>query len=385
MVKNNEKHVFIVGSRGYHFAHGGWETFVDNLVDHYDDTNTIFHISELSFEKKESIHPKKNIYVDYIKVPHFGHMTMLIQTIKAFKYYLNYIKKNKLKNCYIYVLGLKLAHYLVVKKRKLKKLGIKLYLNPDGLEWKRSKWNYFVKKFFLLSEKLMLNYCDMIICDSKGIVDYIEQTYPKNKVPKKYIAYGTIPVTIDQSLENSVMRQYNLKKDNFFLIVCRFVPENNFELIIREFMKTNINKELVIVGNINDKKFYNSLLKKTSFDKDKRIRFLGPIYDVKGLTIIRNNAFAYIHGHSVGGTNPSLLESMSTVNLNILYDVNFNSLIGQDSCLYFNSNDGSLSSLLSNVNYLKKIQKTYGIKAKAIVKNHFTWEIIINKYKEIFK
>ena len=248
------KHVFIVGARGYHYKYGGWETFVDNLVDNYEDENTIFHISELAYKKKESINPKDNIFVDYIKVKNVGSATMLIQTIKSFKYYLRYIEKNKIENACIYVLGLKLGPYLILKKGKLKKLNVKVLLNPDGLEWKRAKWGYFVKKFFLLSERLMFNHCDMLVCDSKGIVEYIESTYPKNKVPKQYIAYGTTnfrEITLQE--EKDILEKYNLKTNNYFVVICRLVPENNFELIISEFKKTNIDKELVFVSDTNTK------------------------------------------------------------------------------------------------------------------------------------
>ncbi len=378
------KNVFIIGSRGYHYKHGGFERFVDNLIDNYDDPNTIFYISELTHIKKERYSPKKNVYVDYIKVGNWHNATMLIQTIKAFKYYVNYIEKQQMSNCVIYVLGLKLGPYLKWYRRKLKKLGIKVYFNPDGLEWKRSKWNFFIKHFFLLEERWMLNNCDLIICDSKGILDYINKKYPHNKVPKKYIAYGTIPVEIKESQEQKILNKYHLVPNQYFIIVCRFVPENNFELIIKEFMKTNINKELVIIGNIDNKKFYNKLLKRTHFDKDKRIRFLGPIYDMLGLTIIRTNAFGYLHGHSVGGTNPTLLESMLTVDLNILYDISFNREVGQDSCLYFSNKEGDLAKLLMNNKKLEKAKKELSKKAKAIIRKNFTWEYIVNEYKKIF-
>ena len=106
---------------------------------------------------------------------------MLICTIKALNYYLKYIKRNDIKNAYIYILGLKLGPVLKFKKRKIKNLGITTIVNPDGLEHKRSKWGVLVKKFFLLSEKWMLNNCDLIICDALGIKRYINNKYPKLK------------------------------------------------------------------------------------------------------------------------------------------------------------------------------------------------------------
>ena len=227
-----ERNIFIIGSRGYHYEHGGFERFVDNLIDNYHDNNTIFHVSELSCELRKQGHPKDNVYIDYIKVGKLKSATMLIHTMKSFRYYVKYIEEKKISNSIIYVLGLKLGPYLKWYRKKLKKLGIKIYLNPDGLEWKRSKWNVFIKKFFLIEEKWMFNYCDLIICDSKEILDYINNKYPNNKVPKKYIAYGTIPLAMDNNTSMNILKQYNLIPNNYFVIICRFVPENNFELII---------------------------------------------------------------------------------------------------------------------------------------------------------
>ena len=117
---------------------------------------------------------------------------------------------------------------------------------------------------------------------------------------------------------------------------------------------------------------------------DKRIKFIDGIYDEKKLACIRKNAYLYIHGHSVGGTNPSLLEALSLTDLNILYDVCFNHDVGKDSCLYF-KDTGSLTKLLNNKELLDKNKSVLGKKAKNIIKNNYTWEIIVNKYKSIFK
>ena len=168
------RHVFIIGSRGYHYNYGGWETFVSNLVDNYNDLDTVFYISEYTNDKNSDIRViSDNIIVFPIYVGNFKSATMFIYTIKSFKYFVKYISTNNIKNSYMYILGLKLFNYLSLYKNKLKKLNITTIVNPDGLEHERSKWSYPVKKFFLLSEKLMLNNCDMIICDAIGIEKYI--------------------------------------------------------------------------------------------------------------------------------------------------------------------------------------------------------------------
>ena len=377
------KHIFIIGARGYKARYGGWETFVTKLVDNYSDEEVIFHISGLS-EKESRLENKinDNIITDEFYIKQNGGLKMLLCTIKAFKYYLKYIKKNNIDKAYIYVLGLKLGPLLKLYKNKIKRLNITTLVNPDGLEHERSKWSYPVKKFFLLSEKWMLFNCDIIVCDAKGIKKYIDLKYPSLRKKTIYIAYGTDKIDLSCVNEEEVLKEYNLKKNDYILMVGRFVPENNYELVINEFMKSNINKKLVIISNLSSSNYYKEVTMKTNCQNDDRIQFINGVYDEKKLSTIRKNAFAYIHGHSVGGTNPSLLEALSLTNLNILYDVNFNKDVGKDSCVYF-KNEGSLTKILDNIKDYDR--KKLGKEAKKIIEENFTWDIIVNKYKHIFR
>ena len=377
------KHIFIIGSRGYKAKYGGWETFVTNLVDNYNDDNTIFHVSGLSETKNElNNQVSKNLITDSFYIRKNGGIKMLLCTIKAFKYYIKYIKENNIKNSYLYILGLKLGPLLKLYKNKLNSLGITILVNPDGLEHERSKWNYLVKKFFLLSEKWMLFNSDIIVCDAKGIKKYIDLKYPKLKKKTIYIAYGTNKVDLSNIDEKGILKEYNLKKNDYCLMVGRFVPENNYELVITEFIKSKINQKLVIISNISSSNYYNEMISKIKCLNNNRIIFIDGIYDQEKLAVIRKNAYAYIHGHSVGGTNPSLLEALSLTQLNILYDVNFNREVGGSSCLYFKE-EGSLTKILNNIkNYNRR---SLGNKAKKIIEDDFTWKIIIDKYKNIFR
>lgn len=375
------KNIFIIGARGYHANYGGWETFVSNLVDNYNDKNTIFHISSLgekAFEEKIN----DNVFVNYFNIKLNGGFKMLLCTIKAFHFYLKFIKNNNLNNCYIYVLGLKLGPILMLNKMRLKRLGIKVFVNPDGLEHERSKWNLLVKKFFLLSEKWMLNNCNVIVCDAKGIKKYIDIKYPKLRKKTIYIAYGTNKIDLSNVNEKEILKDYNLSKKNYILMVGRFVPENNYELVIKEFLESKTDKKLVIVSNLSSSGYYDELFDKLNLYGNKRIMFIDGIYDEIKLAVIRKNAYAYIHGHSVGGTNPSLLEALSLTDINILYDVNFNKDIGKSSCLYFDKTK-HLAKIINNLGNCDS--KKMGKECKKIIEDNFTWEIIVNKYKEIFR
>ena len=378
------KNVFIIGSRGYHENYGGWETFVTNLVDNYNDPNTLFYISKITINDEKEIKVNDNIKVFPIKVKNYGGLNMFKYAIKSLNKTIEYIEKEHIENAYIYILGLKLLNYLGLKKNKLHKLGATIIVNPDGLEWKRSKWNKIAKKFFLLSEKWMLKNSDIIICDSLGIKDYVDNRYPNVKDKTTYIAYGSNKFDFSSINESEILKKYHLKKDNYCLMVGRCVPENNYELVIKEYMNSKINKDLVIISNLDSSNYYNELTSITNCNSDKRIKFINGVYDTTSLAVIRKNAYLYIHGHSVGGTNPSLIEALSLTDLNILYDVSFNRYAGMDSSLYFKFK-GDLTKLLDDTTYLDSIRKEKGKWAKEIVKNNFTWKIIVDKYKEIFR
>ncbi|MFI3307178.1 MAG: DUF1972 domain-containing protein [Mycoplasmatota bacterium] len=377
------KNIFIIGSHGYQKNYGGWETFVKNFCDYYDKTKANIFVTEVSYEKKKN-YKKNKINCLPIKTKKCGSATMMIYSIKALFDIKKYIKTNKMDNCIIYILGLRQGIFLQLLYPYFKKNNIKVYLNPDGLEWKRSKWNKYIKKYFLYCEKVMALNCDGIICDSNGIKTYFEKAYPKNKVKKHFIAYGTKTFDFNNINQDLILEKYNLVKDNYCLVVGRCVPENNFELIIKEFMKSNIKKELVIISNITGSPYYEQLKQITNCQIDKRIRILPGIYNEEYLSTIRKNAFLYIHGHSVGGTNPSLLEALSLTDLNILYNVNFNKQVGLNSCLYFSDKNNDLRKVL-NDKKLKSYKNKLGKLAKQRISDEYTWEYIVNKYEKVFK
>ena len=162
------------------------------------------------------------------------------------------------------------------------------------------------------------------------------------------------------------------------------MPENSFEIMIREFMKSNSKRDFAIITNVNDK-FLNELERKLHFKSDKRIKFVGTVYDKELLKKIRENAYAYFHGHTVGGTNPSLIEALSSTDLNLLVDVGFNREVAKDCAMYWKREDGYLADLIDKADRLtqNEIEK-YGDKAKKRVKEAYTWEYICALYEHVF-
>lgn len=366
------KNIFIIGSRGYHVNYGGWETFTSRLIDNYNDPDTHFYVTQLTHNKNDAIVDNDLVTVIPIYTRKVGGATMFLHSIRAFKACVSVAEEGDI----FYVLGLKLFNYLKRKRKKLKKIGVKVFVNPDGLEWQRSKWNKYVKKFFLKSENLMLNNTDIIICDAKGIKSYVDRKYKHLKKITRYIPYGF--ETYELKDEDKTLSKYSLEKNNYCLVVARCEAENNFELIVKAFMKSKLDKQLVVITNASGSSYYNELIEKTNCKSDQRIKFIDGVYNKKELASIRKNAYMYIHGHSVGGTNPSLIEALSLTDVNVLYNVSFNRDIGEKACLYFKSQKDLVKILES------KVDKSLGEKAKEIAFANYTWDKIVDQYKAVF-
>lgn len=383
------KNIMIIGSRGYKASYGGWETFVTNLIENYNDKDTQFHVAELTHNKKEDkkVIKKGNVFCPQVYSPKVGFVTMFIYAILALKRTKKYIQKQNLENVVVYVLGCRVGPFYPFLIHGLKKQGIKVYLNPDGLEWQREKWVWWIKICFKISEYFMVKHSDIIVCDSKAIQNYIDNRYKKFHKPSYFIPYGA---ELNQkecktNIVKKMYKKYQLVENNYYLIVGRFVPENNYELIIKEFMKADTKRDLVIVSNVEENKFYKELKERTKFDTDKRIKFIGPVYGKEALLYIRKNAYAYIHGHSAGGTNPSLLEALASTKLNILYNAVYNVEVGMMSSLYFSKLEGDLVRQIKKCeNFTEKEIKKYEKLAQERIKTEYTWKLVVENYKKIW-
>ena len=382
------RNIFIVGSKGIPANYGGYETFVENLTDKKKSKDIKYHVACLGKEDKEDFE-YNNARCFTVKVPNIGPAKAILYDLRAIKKSINYIKENNIDSAIIYILACRIGPFLHHYKKQMEKLGISLYINPDGHEWMRAKWSKPVKKYWKVSEKLMVKESDLVICDSKNIEKYILESYSKYNPKTIYIAYGadTEKSKLDDN-DVKLLEWYknnNLSSKNYYLVVGRFVPENNYETMIKEFMKSNTKKDLVLVTNVEKNKFYEKLKKATNFENDKRIKFVGTVYDKELIKKIREQAYGYLHGHSVGGTNPSLIEALATTDLNLLFDVGFNREVAENGALYWNLDAENLSKLIDECDKIQYSKITeLSNNAKKRVYEEYTWKKIIERYENIF-
>lgn len=385
--QTEKQQIFIIGSKGIPANYGGFETFVEKLTKNQKSSHIRYHVSRLADDDLRYEYNGAKCFD--VKIPNIGPSKAIYYDIRALRLCIDYCKKRpSIRQPIFYVLACRIGPFMGYYKKQIKALGGILYVNPDGHEWKRMKWNALTRKYWKLSEKLMVKHADMLICDSKNIEKYIQREYRKYNPHSVFISYGSdlkSSILADDNVK--LMRWYaekGLQSNEYYLVVGRFVPENNYEIMIREFMKSNTKKNFAIITNV-DEKFWKKLNKRTCFQKDPRVKFVGSVYDQDLLKKIRENAYGYLHGHEVGGTNPSLLESLGSTRLNLLLDVGFNREVGENGALYWNKENGNLTALIEKADKMdsEQISLLESISKKRISEK-YSWDYIVAQYERLF-
>lgn len=381
------QHVFIVGSKGIPGNYGGYETFVDRLTEyHQNNPNLKYHVACKAKDTKTFEYHNADCFD--VKVPSIGPAQAIYYDVAALNQCVRYIKRHNIQHPIVYILACRIGPFAAHFQRVIHKLGGKLYINPDGHEWMRAKWSAPVRKYWKISEQLMTKHCDLLICDSKNIEKYIHDEYGKYNPKTTFIAYGAetrkSKLADDDPKLIAWYKEKGLSPKSYYLVVGRFVPENNYEIMIREFMKSHSKRDFALITNVSDK-FLEELKEKTHFDQDPRIKFVGTVYDKELLMKIRENAYGYFHGHEVGGTNPSLLEALGSTDLNLLLDVGFNREVAENSALYWTKQSGNLASLVDWADGMNADEiSELGKKASLRIVEAYSWQHIADEYEGCF-
>lgn len=382
-----KKQVFCIGSKGIPAEYGGFETFMDNLTKYRHKDDIRYHVARIAESNGRYVYNDAKCFD--VKTPQVGAGRAVIYDLRAIKRCVKYCQERpEITNPIFFIMACRIGPFMGHYKRKIEKLGGKVILNPDGHDWSRRKWSKPVRAYWKISEKLMVKYADRIVCDSQEIEKYINKEYACYNPNTTFIAYGADLTASTYTDDSDVFEQW-LKDNNtaagkYYIVVGRFVEENNFDVIIREFMKSSTDKKLIILTTPNEK-LAKEINRQFRYREDKRIIISHPIYDKELVKKIRENAFAYIHGHEVGGTNPSLLEALASTSVNLVLDVKYNREVVQDAGLYWNKDAGSLAEVISKVEKMDACEKaSLDVKAKERIKDHYTWDYIAQRYEEEF-
>ena len=408
MQSGEVQHVFLVGAKSLG-AYGGYETFINKLTEYHQNNPKIKYHVACKANGDGSMNPYKtpgaqiindheftyhNAHCFRVKIPEkLGPAQAVYYDVAALHESCEIIKRDKIPHPIVYIMACRIGPFMEHYYHEIHKLGGKVHLNPDGHEFLRAKWPAPIRKYWKISEQMMVKWSDLVICDSKTIEQYIHDCYDgkgtKGRNPKTtFIAYGAETRKSKLADDDKKLLEWYAKKGlrplGYYLVVGRFVPENNYETMIREFMKSKTKCDFAIITNVNEK-FLNELEHKLHFRKDKRIKFVGTVYDQELLKKIRENAYAYFHGHTVGGTNPSLIEALGSTDLNLLIDVDFNREVACDCALYWNQTPGNLAALIDKADTLKPEEiQLLAAKAKKRVAEEYTWEKICSLYQKCF-
>lgn len=406
-MKKEIQNVFLVGAKSLG-AYGGYETFINKLTEYHQNkayikyhvackANGDGHMDETKVAGAVKISDTEftyhNAHCFKIHVPNIGPAQAIYYDVAALHTCCEYIEKHKIRSPIVYIMACRIGPFAGYYYRKIHKLGGRVYLNPDGHEWMRAKWSTPIRKYWKISEQIMIKYCDLAICDSVTIEKYIHTCYDGKGIKgtdpvTTFIAYGaeTRKSTLADDDEKLLgwYAEKRLGPKDYYLVVGRFVPENNYETMIREFMLSKTKKSFAIITNVNDR-FLDELEQKLHYRADSRIKFVGTVYDQELLMKIRENAYGYFHGHEVGGTNPSLLEALGSTNLNLLLDVGFNREVAEDAALYWTKETGNLAKLIEQTDTMEADTiSAFGAKAKDRIRNAYSWQYIADQYENAF-
>lgn len=356
--------IAILGTRGVPNYYGGFEQFAEFFsVYLVEKGHEVYCYNSHDHPFQEKDFHGVNIIHKYDPEYKFG-------TFGQFIYDYNCIMDSRKRNFDIILqLGYtsnSIWHFLLPKKSII-------ITNMDGLEWKRTKYSRPVQQFLKFAERLAANSSDFLVSDSLGIQKFLKSKYKKEST---YIAYGAHPFSLPNE---DFLKEYNVEKGNYNMIMARFEPENNLDMVLEGVAKNEDKMPILVIGKHQTK--YGEYLK-NKYKNHPNIRFIGGLYNLEHLNNLRYFSNLYFHGHSVGGTNPSLLEAMASNAFVIAHNNDFNRGILKENSYYF-SNPDEVKNILNTIkknDNLQLVQNNFD----AIV-NEFNWEKINGEYLRLFE
>lgn len=354
--------VHIIGTVGIPALYGGFETLADQL------TFFLKYKYHFTVYCSRTTYPQGSTNYNSSRLVYFPLQANGIQSIP---YDILSMLDASRKADILLILGVSGCSFLPVFRLFFRK---KIIVNIDGLEWKRAKWSGPAKSFLKFSEKMAVRHADVVVADSRVLVDYVRKEYRKEAV---FIPYGgdhagKVPIA------DETRQVFSFVNSPYAFKVCRIEPENNVRLILEAFRGFS-GWNLAVVGNWQNNAYGRGLRKE--FGNRQNIFLLDPIYDQNLLNQLRGNCALYVHGHSAGGTNPSLVEAMHLGLPIAAYDVGYNRETTNQEALYF-SDAAGLRSIIEKLSHEQ--QDRVGAFMAAYAREHYTWDNVSRAYACLF-
>lgn len=363
-------HIAILGTRGIPARYGGFETFAEELAVGLVQRG----ISVTVFCEMENVDAEKSFSTGYkgVELVYVGRLPE--GPLRTLTYDAISLWRARKQYDIVYMLGYG-ASLLCWLPRIW---GRPVWINMDGLEWARAKWGWFARGYLRCMEAIATVVATRLIADAAGIRDSLLHRYP-HMPPCPVISYGCYPIR--EIPQNHHLSEWGLCRNNYYIVVCRLEPENHVLDILDGFRQSASQKELVIVGDIGIRSSYSRELLAI---KDKRVKFIGTVYDRLKIAALRYHAIAYFHGHSVGGTNPSLLEAMACGNAIIAHDNPFNREVLGESGVFFRGAE-EIPKILEHLESSLPWKSSLGKRALERASKVYTWQSVFRKYEELIR
>ncbi|MFB6230128.1 MAG: DUF1972 domain-containing protein [Salinibacter sp.] len=379
--------LFIVGSRGIPANYGGFETFAEAIATRLAARGRPVYVTcEHPLGQPQGPSTYRGVNLLHVTAPD-NNLRTIVADVKALGRCWHLAEPGDV----VYLLGYGVGGFGWPVLKALRAKGVRVWLNPDGIEWKRSRWSVWAQAYLRVSEWFVPRHVDRVICDSEAIEAHHLQSGGLDSAQTDVIEYGAPVVRRDDlssaviERRNEYLAQHGLSPGDYFIQVGRLVPENNLELMIRGILDDRVRRSLLIIANRDENEaFYRTLRRLVeAAGASHRVLFVGTIYDQPLLRAFRLGAFAHLHGHEVGGTNPALVEAMGLGTLILSLNTPFNREVLGEAGLFFGK---SVESVVRTIRRAERLSdeavQHYRWRAVERVRTWYNWERVTDKYEE---
>lgn len=358
--------IAILGARGIPACYSGYDTLAEELshrLVQFQDTSVLVYCRSNYYQIRPDLY--RGVQLKYIPAPHTKAIESLVHSFLSSLHVLGQHAD------VIYFLDPANAPFCVL----LRALGKRVVIHTDGLGWKRRKWGPLARRYYKIVEWICAHTATALITDNPVMQSYYRHEYG---VDSACIPYGG---ESQYGIDENIFREMEIKRKGYLLVVARLEPENNTDLVINEYMRTNLTLPLLIVGDSPYDSAFMARLRKLA---DYRVIFAGRISDQPKLNALYEGSYIYIHGHEVGGTNPSLLRAMHSGTAPVVLDVSFNRAVIGETGYAFNKDSGNLAKTLEELARKPGEVRQAGERARTRAKRLFNWEVVAREHACMF-